>query len=583
MRKLLALMLMGLVVLVSGCLGSAPTTSSTHQPSTSTTYSQSQSLPNVTHSQGFPENSSKNVSQSSQGINFTPVEVNLSPRVHLEIDPRVELIQIIYFIANPKWYQERVSPYLAGATPYNYPYMKDVAEYFENYTNATAVKMIPIMVKEGIAYDAIPEFALHLNPVNFSKAMNWSDMLQYRPWLNTTLLDKFARAVAQFANETDFWKFYNEHRAFYNETLRRFEEGNGETILNVTRFEESFFGEKASSWTIVPLTLISRHGFGFYINRKGDKYVYAFLGFSNVKDGIPIVYLSEYGITFLVHEFAHSFVNPAVNEYYSLFQPYESLYDPVREKLSMMAYTNFKIMLYETFVRAVEVYYLNITGNKDDAKRKLGMYSVPFYFIKDVYNAYVNDYMKHRDVYKNYTDFMPELAKVVGKVYNETDGGKKVKPPMTVYDFLKRANSTGAIVAYSPGGYSRRVAEKEYHWLLSLGINATLKPVSNLTEKELKGNLMLVLYSNSSLLKELNRNALVTVNGNKFYSRPSGETYTGGLKVFEVFRNPWNESAVVYLAVGSGRWPFYNGYFPRIYYLTYVIIPDWGGDAFEWA
>ncbi|WP_297071179.1 DUF4932 domain-containing protein, partial [Thermococcus sp.] len=296
----------------------------------------------------------------------------------------------------------------------------------------------------------------------------------------------------------------------------------------------------------------------------------------------PIVHISGTGVTFLVHEFAHSFVNPAVDEYYYLFQPYESLYDPVGEKLRMMAYPNLKIMLYETFVRAVEVYYLNVTGNQEEAKRKLGMYSVPFYFIKDAYTAYVNDYMKHRDVYRNYTDFMPELAKVVEEVYNETDGGKKVEPPMTIYDFIKRANSTGATVAYSPGGYSRRVAENEYHWLLSLGINATLKPVSELTEKELRGNLMLVLYSNSSLLKELNKNALVTVNGNKFYSRPSGETYTGDLEVFEVFRNPWNESSVVYLTVGSDKWVFDRGNFPRGYSLTYAIFSGLG-TTFEWA
>ncbi len=578
MKKLLALVLIGLLVLVSGCLGSTPTTSSTHK--SSTTYSP-QGRSNITHSQGFPENAS-NVSSSTR-LDFTPVEVNLSPRVHLEIDPRAELIQIIYFITNPKWYQERVSPSLVGANRYNYHYIRDVSEYFGNYTNATAVRMVPMMVQQGIAYDAVPEFALHLNPVNFSKEVNWSDMLKYRPWLNVTLLDEFAEAVAQFANETDFWKFYNEHRAFYNETLSKFKEGNGETILNVTRFEESFFGENASSWTIVPLTLMSRHGYGIHMNRNGSKYIYAFLGFSYVKDGIPIVGISGTGVTFLVHEFAHSFVNPAVDEYYGLFQPYESLYDPVREKLSMMAYNNFKTMLYETFVRAVEAYYLNVTGNQEEAKRKLGMYSVPFYFIKDAYNAYVNDYMKHRDVYRNYTDFMPELAKVVGEVYNETNGGKEVEPPMTVYDFIKRANSTGATVAYSPEGYSRRVAENEYHWLLSLGINATLKPVSNLTEKELRGNLMLVLYSNSSPLKELNKNALVTVNGSRFYSRPSGEIYTSELEVFEVFRNPWNRSSVVYLAVGRGRWIFYRGYFPRGYYMTYAIVPGWGGAAFEWA
>ncbi|WP_461862688.1 DUF4932 domain-containing protein, partial [Thermococcus sp.] len=220
MKKLFALVLVGLLVLVSGCLGSTPTTSPT-QRQPSTTYSQTQGRSNVTHSQGPPANASS-VSSFTPGPDFAPVEVNLSSRVHVEIDPRVELIQIIYFIANSKWYQESVSPYLVRANMYNYPYLRDIMEYFRSYTNATAVRMVPMMVEQGIAYDAIPEFALHLNPVNFSKDMNWSDMLKLRPWLNVTLLDEFAEAVAQFANETDFWKFYNEHRVFYNETLRKF-------------------------------------------------------------------------------------------------------------------------------------------------------------------------------------------------------------------------------------------------------------------------------------------------------------------------------------------------------------------------
>ncbi len=568
-----------MIVIAGGCIGSVEK-ASTGSPSPEQSITST-----VLNSTGWTQSSSSfNTStRISRGeITTTPVEVNLSSRVHLEIDPRLELVEIIYFLSNPEWYQRHASPYLTGVNPYNYPYMKDVIEYFKNYTNATAVRMVPTMVENGLVYDAIPEFALHLSPVNFSKAMNWSDMLRLRPWLNVTLLNEFAKAVFQFAKETDFWKFYDEHRAFYNKILQAFE-NNGKTILNVTRFEEDFFGEKASSWTIVPLTLIAYHGFGYHLNENGKREIYAFLGFGRVENGVPRVYLTSMGITFLVHEFAHSFVNPAVDEYYYLFEPYRSLYNPVSEKLRMMAYPDFKVMLYETFVRAVEVYYLNSTGHADEAKRKLGMYSVPFYFIKEVYSAYVNDYMKHRNKYRNYTDFMPELAKVVREVYNRTDGGKEVEAPMTVHDFIRSANLTGAIVAYSLGEYSRRLAEVEYRWLLSFGINATLKPVSKLTKKELRGNLMLVLYSNSSLLKELNRNALVTVNGRKFHSKPSGETYTGELEVFEIFKNPWNESSLVYLTIGTDERAFYSRGFIRRSYLTYSIVFVPTGNVFEWA
>ncbi len=553
MKRVASMVLIVLLVVGAGCIASSPShpvspTSSAHPTggqAHSGTINESTSL-STSSSLGFPRNSS-----SSRRFDFAPVEVNLSSRVHVEIDPRLELVQIIYFLSNSDWYRKHASPYRAGANPYNYPYLRDVLNYFGNYTNATAVRMVPEMVNNSLAYDAIPEFALHLNPVNFSRDMNWSDMLRLRPWLNVTLLNEFARAVAQFANETDFWRFYNEHRAFYNETLLEFE-ANGRRILNVTRFEENFFGENTSSWTIVPLTLIAYDGFGYHLNEGGKKRIYAFLGFDRIEGGVPRVYLSRTGITFLVHEFAHSFVNPAVDEYYYLFKPYESLYDPVREKLTRMAYPNFKVMLYETFVRAVEAYYLNVTGHPDEALKSLiGNRDIGFYFIGDVYRAYVNDYMKHRDVYKNYTDFMPELARVIGEVYNRTDGGRNLTLPITVWDFVIAANNSGVVVSYGASPAEKQLAEFVFESYTAEGIRATMKPVSNLNSSDLRKNLVLVLLSNASILSKLQENTPVLVNGTTVKSRITGKTYSGSLRVLEVIRNPWNQSALIMLVIGT--------------------------------
>jgi len=554
MKRVASMVLIMLLVVGAGCISSnsGPSTTSLSSPSTSST--STQTPPGVTTT-STPLNSSHTGPQLStsnfERVNFSPVGVNLSSRVHVEIDPRLELVQIIYFLSNSDWYRKHASPYRAGANPYNYPYLRDVLNYFGNYTNATAVRMVATMVDNSLAYDAIPEFALHLNPANFSRDMNWSDMLKLRPWLNVTLLNEFARAVAQFANETDFWRFYNEHRAFYNKTLLEFE-ANGRRILNVTRFEENFFGENISSWTIVPLTLIAYDGFGYHLNEGGKKRIYAFLGFDRIEGGVPRVYLSQTGITFLVHEFAHSFVNPAVDEYYYLFKPYESLYDPVREKLTRMAYPNFKVMLYETFVRAVEAYYLNVTGHPDEAlddlikNRNLG-----FYFIGDVYRAYVDDYMKHRDVYKNYTDFMPELARVIEEVYNRTDGGRNLTLPITVWDFVTAANNSGVVISYGASPAEKQLAEFVFESYTAEGIRATIKPVSNLNSSDLRKNLVLVLLSNASVLSKLQENTPVFVNGTTVKSRITGKTYSGNLRVLEVIQNPWNQSALIMLVIGT--------------------------------
>jgi len=178
---------------------------------------------------------------------LAPASVSLSDCIYVEIDPRIELIAIIYRLSDVEWYRENVDPARRYANQTNYRYLRDVDEYFGPYKDMKAVKMVPEMVGEGLEYDAIPEFAIHLSLKNFSKAMPWDDMLELRPYLDTKKLDEFAEAVAEFAEETDFWKFYREHREFYNQTLEKFIDYNSE-LIELVEFEENFFGKNASSW-----------------------------------------------------------------------------------------------------------------------------------------------------------------------------------------------------------------------------------------------------------------------------------------------------------------------------------------------
>ncbi len=201
--------------------------------------------------------------------------------------------------------------------------MGEVDAYFDPpYKNLTAVKMVGEMIHEqGLAYDAIPEFALHLSPRNFSKAMNWSDMIVYRPYLNASKLDEFASAVAEFANKTDFWRFYNEHRGFYENTLKSFAREHGGDVVNLTRMEEEFFGgENASAWFIDLQLVFARDDFAYYFDNESGKYVYGILGVTSVYNRTPPHYNVE-ASDFLAHEFAHSFVNPAVDSITTSLSP----------------------------------------------------------------------------------------------------------------------------------------------------------------------------------------------------------------------------------------------------------------------
>jgi len=323
-------------------------------------------------------------------------------------------------------------------------------------------------------------------------------------------------------------------------------------LVELVEFEETFFGKNASSWHVVPMPLFCCHGFGYHMGNGDNVTVYAFLGFGKVDARVPRFYATAGGSTFLAHEFAHSFVNPAVDNYYELFEPYKALFTPVAEKLGAMAYPNFKIMLYETFVRAFEAYYLNATGNPEMASLTIKSNENALYFIEDVYRAYVDDYARNRDKYKTFEDFIPELARVIERVYNETDGGKNVIIHSTVADFLKATKTGGAIVAYEEVPSAERFAQFIYNALKNSG-EVEMKPISELTAKDKEKNLALVLLSNSILLPELQEKAPVVVNGTTAYSRESGKSYSGSLRVLEVVENPWNPEALAFVVIGTDK------------------------------
>ncbi|WP_048152515.1 DUF4932 domain-containing protein [Palaeococcus ferrophilus] len=470
------------------------------------------------------------------------VRIGLSDNVYVSVDPRVELVEVIYRISSSEWYQKQVAPEKVGVSPENYEYLRDIDEYFGKYRELRAVKIARELSKKGLTYDAVPRFAVHLNPDTFKLERNWSDMLRDRPWLDEKELNEFVEAVEEFAEETDFWRFYNEHVELYNATINEFVRENPD-LAGIPKFEEEFFGEKAASWDIILQMGLVHHSFGGWVEGKEGKEIYSFLGICRFKGNLPEFCGAS------VHEFAHSFVNPAVDRNYELFEPYEALFTPVREKMSDMAYKNFKTMLHETLVRAFEAYYLRETRGEAAARESLlADKARGFYFIEEVYNAYVNEYVPNRDRYRTFDDFMPRLAEIIGNVYKKTNGGKNVELPEwpTVNDFAERLSEKGGLVVYHGGTTTRYLAE----WIGNK-FGLSVKREDEIEGDDLKNNLVLILLPDSELLKELEGRMLIRANGTSVYSNVTGKTYTGSIRAFEVIKNPWDEDGLILLVVGT--------------------------------
>lgn len=260
--------------------------------------------------------------------------------VEVTVDPRVELVEIIYRLSNSEWYQKEVSPERLEITPSEYEYLRDVDEYFGKYKGHEVISLARQMLESGLFYDGVPKFAIHLNSKTFEKDRDWNDIIKARPKLSKEELDKFARAVKEFAEDTDFWYFYESHKSYYDRLIENFKMRSD--IGKIVEFEEDFFGEKVKKWHIILQPTFARHNYGGQLETESGKEVYAFLG------------ICDYNIqprfcNALVHEFAHSFVNPVVYENYNeLFKQYEYLFEPVKTNMTKMAYVNFRTFLIET-------------------------------------------------------------------------------------------------------------------------------------------------------------------------------------------------------------------------------------------
>ncbi|WP_324734813.1 DUF4932 domain-containing protein [Thermococcus sp. SY098] len=505
------------------------------------------------------------------------ISQKVTPNIFVEVDLRVELVEIIFYFTD--WEKMRGFPtgYEQG-----YQYLEDISNYFSNYKFHRAVKLAQKAFESGMGYDAIPYFALFLDKETFEKAKPWDDYIISRVGGNVTLLNELAEAVKDFAEESNFWEFYERHKHLYERTINSYL--SSVNLENITKTEEEFFGENVKEWHVVLQFAQWGNSYGAHFETPDGKIVYGLLGVC----GITYNNTPEF-CDALVHEFAHSFVNPVVEKHFDLFENYSLLYEPVWLKMEKMGYSNWKVMLDETFVRAFEAYYIHMTKGDFYARRFLAQQrALGFYFIHDIYDAYLR-YSENRDRYKTFEDFMTELVEVIGGVYNRTFGDKinELENGEYVYSFMKHSKSGRIVIVYgtinpdrSGNEHDKQLAELIWRSLVHRGYNVTVRADINVTEKDLRSYLILiggpVANNITRQVNDLLKVRFIKKDGEYvLYSEYTNRTYlSNDVGVFEIVRNPWDKRKLLTLIAGITRDGTFVPYTPDI--LHYCIYnEDW--------
>nr|MBC8327998.1 DUF4932 domain-containing protein [Planctomycetota bacterium] len=264
------------------------------------------------------------------------------PAIQVAVDPRVELLSIVFRLAgNPEYQRQEFRRYAAA-----------IERHFGGFRDHPAVvEARRLRATRGVSYDAVMSLAVHLDGVPLLRPrLRFEDSLLESRW-RPEEARAFLGLLRSFVEDTGFEAFLAGKAELYalaEWRMRRLIEEEVELD-----WFEGFFGAapEASFHVLIGLgNGPSNYGPKFR-GADGAEQLYAVLGTWLLdEEGDPLFDESLVGT--LVHEFNHSFVNHHVYAHEAeLRAAGERLYPLVEQAMRRQAYGSWQTMMHESLVR----------------------------------------------------------------------------------------------------------------------------------------------------------------------------------------------------------------------------------------
>ena len=343
------------------------------------------------------------------------------PSVRVTVDPRVELLSVIFRLAgNSEYSQGRVASYT-----------NDVEKQFGEFRDHPAVELAAKLRRtRGVSYDACMSMAVHL-----TDAYTLEEKVPFEPWPND--LDgrwppegarQFLELARRFVKDSSFKEFIEAHQPLYRTTESRMEAVLKEHA-HLEWFGE-FFGERPQADFTVALGLLN--GGCCYGPRcrtvDGREQLYCILGvWKTDAEGLPQFDGDMLGT--VVHEFCHSYTNAIVDRYAAeLKSAGEKILPHVESAMRRQGYGNWKTMMYESMVRASVVRYTYKHAGPAAARRAIeNEKKRQFLWIGEL-SGLLAEYETHRDQYATLDAFFPKVVTFFDRYADELAARRETSP-----------------------------------------------------------------------------------------------------------------------------------------------------------
>jgi hypothetical protein len=329
--------------------------------------------------------------------------IDSRPRLQITVDPRVELISLIFRLAgNREYNQARVASYA-----------DDAEAQFGKFREHPAVKLArQLRQANGISYDACMAMAVHVAEVDGFKLkvpLNpWPESLDRR-WTPQSVTN-FLDAARSFAGDTGFQEFFSKHRSLY-ETAETRMKTMVEKNAHLEWFD-TYFGQRPQATFKVVLGLLnggSCYGPHFR-DAAGQEELYCILGVWQT-DAAGLPEFTGDMLDTVVHEFGHSYANPIIDRHEAEFRPAgEILFASVAERMRAQAYGEATTMLRESLVRACVTRYISQYRGSVATERAIREEEKHGFLWTKELAGVLDDFEAHRDQYPTLETFAPRLV-----------------------------------------------------------------------------------------------------------------------------------------------------------------------------
>lgn len=318
----------------------------------------------------------------------------------VRVDRRVELLSILHRLIGHQAYTR------APATPY----VAAVEARFRPFADHPAVVATrALRASHSITWDAPMILAAHLD--DQLQLVNAEELPSLDVRFTGADVASYAATLREFAEVTKLDEFLASQQP-YVATV----EATVRTLLAdakaVPWFDGLFGVQPRTRYVVVPGLLTGTRNFAARATlADGTHELYQVLGI-HAADGLPAT--DAQSVALLVHEMAHSYVNPVTAAHRAALEPGgAALFAGVADLMKPQAYDRWSIFVDESIVRAVVVRFVTERAGEAAGQAEIATQErLGFRWTRPLVEQLAR-YQRERATYPDLAAFMPEIAKAL--------------------------------------------------------------------------------------------------------------------------------------------------------------------------